>query len=87
MPVGAGRSPRVDSEAWLAWVVAACLLVEAVVARNVLDVELDLFSQFAAMWVYLGYLVTRTTHERSSPAATALVAIGATVAVLVLYAM
>ncbi len=52
-PPRAGRSPRIDREGRLGLVVAGCLLAEAVVAKNVLEVELDPFSQFAAMWAYL----------------------------------
>jgi hypothetical protein len=43
--------PRVlhESEVRVALVAAACLLVEAIVGKNVLDVHLDVFSQLAAM--------------------------------------
>lgn len=40
-------------EVRLAFLVAGCLLVEAVVAKEVLDVSLDYFSQFAALWVFI----------------------------------
>ncbi len=84
MPTGGGASPRVGPEVRLSLVVAACLLVEAVVAKNVLDVKLDYFSQFAALWIYIGYQVTGL-HDRSSSIAFAVAAIGATAAVLALY--
>jgi hypothetical protein len=73
-------------ELLLSLVVAACLLVQAVVAKNVLDVELDFFSQFAALWVYIAYLVTGL-RDRSSSIAFAFAAIGVTAAVLALYAL
>ena len=74
----------------LSLVVAACLLVEAVVAKNVLEVELDVFSQFAAPWVYIAFLVTGLRDRSSSIAfafAFAFATIGATAAVLALYAL
>lgn len=86
MPQGGGASPRVGPEVLLSLVVAACLSVEAVVAKNVLEVELDFFSQFAAFWVYVAYLVTGL-RDRGSSIAFAVAAIGATAAVLVLYAV
>ncbi len=85
-PTGGGASSRIGPEVLLSLVVAACLLVEAVVAKNVLEVELDFFSQFAALWVYIAYLVTGL-RDRSSSFAFAFAAIGATAAVLVLYAL
>jgi hypothetical protein len=67
-------------------VVAACLLVEAVVAKEVLDVSLDYFSQLAALWVFIAYLVT-DRHDRSAARAFALAAVAVTAAVLGLYAL
>ena len=86
MPTDGGASPRVGPEVLLSLVVAACLLVAAVVAKNVLEVELDFFSQFVALWVYIAYLVTGL-RDRESSIAFAFAAIGATAAVLVLYAL
>lgn len=83
---GGGASPRVGPELLLSLVVAACLLVQAVVAKNVLEVELDPISQFAALWVYIAHLASGL-RDRSSSIAFAFVAIGVTVAVLVLYAL
>jgi hypothetical protein len=70
----------------LSVVVAACLLAEAVVAKEILDVSLDYFSQFAALWVFIAYLVTGR-HDRSAANAFALAAVAVTVAVLGLYAL
>ena len=50
------------------------------------SVELDFFSQFAALWVYIAYLVTGL-RDRSSSFAFAFAAIGVTAAVLALYAL
>lgn len=85
--------PRHHLPAWaasydvrLSLIVAACLLVEAVVAKEVLDVELDYFSQLAALWVFIAYLVTGR-HDRSTARAFALAAVLVTAAVLGLYAL
>ena len=82
-----GRSAWASSpDLVLGVVVAVCLLVQAVVAKEVLDVRLDYFSQFAALWVYIAYLVT-DRHDRPAARAFALVAIAVTAAVLGLYAL
>lgn len=73
-------------EVRLAFLVAVCLLVEAVVAKEVLDVSLDYFSQFAALWVFIAYLVSGL-RDRSAVTAFAATAVVATAAVLVLYAV
>jgi len=39
-------------------VAGACLLGEAVIAKDVIDVELDLLSQFVPMWIFIAYLVS-----------------------------
>ena len=75
-----------DPQVKLALLVAACLMVEAVVAKEVLDVRLDYFSQFAALWVYIAYLVTGE-RDRSAVRAFGAVAVLVTAAVLVLYAV
>ena len=75
-----------SSDVRLSVVVAVCLLVQAVVAKEVLDVRLDYFSQFAALWVYIAYLVTGR-HDRSAARAFGLAAVAVTAAVLGLYAL
>jgi hypothetical protein len=70
----------------VALVAAACLLIEAVVARNVIEVELDYFSQFAPLWIFIAYLVSGL-RDRTSKIAFIAVIILATAAVLVLYAL
>ncbi|MGZ6573074.1 MAG: hypothetical protein ACXVHB_21905 [Solirubrobacteraceae bacterium] len=70
----------------LSFVVAACLLIEAVVAKEILHVSLDYFSQMAALWVFIAYLVTGR-HDKSSARAFGLAAVAVTAAVLGLYAL
>jgi len=73
------------SEVRVALVAAACLLAEAIIAKNVLDVQLDFFSQFGALWVWLAYtLVGR--RDRAAELATMFAAVLATAAILIVYA-
>ena len=76
------REPQV----MVSFVAGACLLVEAVIAKNVIDVELDFFSQFVPMWIFIAYLVSGL-RDRTSEIAFIAVIILATAAVLVLYAI
>jgi hypothetical protein len=80
-----GRQVR-DPQTVVALVAAVCLLVEAVIAKNVIDVELDFFSQFAPMWIFIAYLVSGL-RDRASEIAFIAVIILTTVAILVLYAV
>jgi hypothetical protein len=67
-------------------VTAAALLVQAVVAKNVLDVELDFVSQLGALWVFLVFLLSGK-RDRVSELGTDAVIVLVTVAVLGLYAV
>lgn len=80
------RSRIREPEVGVAVVAALCLVVEAVVAKNVLDVELDVFSQFAPMWIYVAYQVSGL-RTRASETGFVVATILATAAVLVLYAV
>ena len=75
-----------DSQVRVALVAAACLLVEAVVAKNVIDVRLDFISQLAPMWVFIVYLLSGL-RDRTSEIAFVIALIAVTAAVLVLYAI
>jgi hypothetical protein len=75
-----------DPQVTVALVAAACLFVEAVIARNVIDVELDFISQFAALWIYIAYLVSGLRDRTSTIAFIAVMTL-ATAATLVLYAV
>jgi hypothetical protein len=75
-----------DPQLRVGLVTAACLVVEAVVAKNVIDVELDFVSQFAPMWIYIAYLASGV-RDRASEIAFVAAIVVATAAVLVLYAL
>lgn len=47
-----------DPQVIVALVAAACLLVEDVIAKNVIDVELDLVRRLAPLWIFIAYLVS-----------------------------
>ncbi|MGZ8707321.1 MAG: hypothetical protein ACXW0R_08055 [Gaiellaceae bacterium] len=80
-----GRQIR-DPQVMVSLVAAACLLVEAVIAKNVIDVELDFFTQLAPMWIFIVYQVSGL-RDRTSEIAFIAVIILATAAILVLYAV
>ena len=75
-----------DPQVRVALVTAVCLLAQAVIAKNVLDVELDFMSQFAPMWVFIAYQVSGL-RDRTSEIAFTIAIVLVTVAVLVLYAL
>jgi len=75
-----------DPQVMVSLVAAACLLLEAVIAKNVIEVELDFFSQFVPMWIFIVYLVSGLRDRTSEIAFSAMIVL-ATVAVLVLYAV
>ena len=70
----------------VALVAAGCLLFEAVVAKNVIEVELDFFSRLVPLWIFVAYLVSGL-RDRTSEIAFSVVIVLATAAVLVLYAV
>jgi hypothetical protein len=81
-----GRRQIRDPQVMVSLVAAACLLVEAVIAKNVIEVELDFFSQFAPLWIFIAYQVSGL-RDRTSEIAFIAVIILATAAILVLYAV
>ena len=75
-----------DPEVRVALIAAVCLVVEAVIAKNVIDAELGFISQFAPFWVFIAYLVTGL-RDRVSEISFMAAIVMTTVAVLVLYAV
>jgi hypothetical protein len=75
-----------NPEVRVALVVAACLLAEAIVAKNVLDVTLDPLVQIAPMWVFLVYIWIGR-RDRVTELTMMATAVLMTVAILVLYAL
>jgi hypothetical protein len=75
-----------DPQVTVSLVAAACVLVEAVIAKNVIDVELDFLVQLAPLWIFIAYLVSGL-RDRTSELAFSAVIILTTAAILVLYAV
>lgn len=75
-----------DPQVRVGLVAAACLLVEAVIAKNVLDVELDFMSQLAPMWIFIVYQLSGL-RDRTSEIGFMISIVLVTAAILVLYAV
>jgi hypothetical protein len=63
-----------------------CLVSEAVIAKNVIDTELDFISRFAPFWAFIAYLVTGLCDRVSEISFMAAIVV-TTVSVLILYAL
>ncbi len=72
-------------EVRVALVTALILLVQAVLAKNVLDVDLDYWGQFAALWVFIAFMLSNQ-RDRLAELGTIAVIVATSAAVLVLYA-
>jgi len=79
------RDHRDHPQVRVALVTAVCLVVEAVSAKSVLDVELGILGQLAPFWIFVAYLVSGL-RDRASEIAFIVAVVLATVAVLALYA-
>jgi hypothetical protein len=75
-----------DPEVRVALVTAVCLIAEAIIAKNVLDIELDWLSQLTPFWVFIAYMVSGL-RDRTSEIAFVVAIVASTVAVLALYAL
>jgi hypothetical protein len=70
----------------IAAVVAACLVVEAIVAKNIMDVTVNIVALLAPLWVF-AVSQAWPTKDKAFEIATMLLAIGATAGVLIFYAL
>ena len=75
-----------DAQVRVALLAAVALMVEAVLAKNVLDVRLDVISQLAAMWVFVAFQVSGR-RDRLAELVADLALVVATAVVLVVYAL
>jgi hypothetical protein len=75
-----------DPQVRIALLAAGALVVEAVVAKNILDVRLDFISQFAALWVFIAFQLSGRRDRLAEVTAGAAVVV-ATAAVLIVYAL
>jgi len=70
----------------IAIVVSACLIVEAVVAKNVMDVTINIVAFLAPLWVF-AVSQAWPTKEKAFEVATMVLAMAATAGVLIFYAL
>jgi hypothetical protein len=70
----------------VALVAGICLVLEAVIAKHVIDADLDFISLFAPFWVFIAYLVSGLRDRVSEISFMAAIVV-TTVAVLLLYAL
>lgn len=75
-----------NSQLRVAVLTAAALLVEVVVAKNVLDVEMNFFSMLAPFWVFTVYQVSGR-RDRTSELVALIAIVLVTAAVLLVYAL
>ena len=70
-------------------VTAVCILALAVIPKWILDVQLDFISQYAPVWVYIVYVITRGRESQARRKARywSLAIALVTLAVLVIYAL
>jgi len=82
---------RFSNDVKLSLVTAVCLLVLAIVSKNVLRVQLDFISLFGPFWVYIAYIISRGGKKESricsSPLFWSLAIIFVTLAILAIYAI
>lgn len=88
---GAHHRHRHAARGWppqirIAAVVAACLIIEAIVAKNVINVTVNVVAVLAPLWVFAVSLAW-PTKEKTFEIATMLLAVGATAGVLIFYAL
>jgi len=80
------RAALDDPQVRVGLLAAAALLVEAVLAKSVLDLELDFFAELAALWVFVAYKLSgRPDRHTETAASVAVVLVTATV--LLVYAL
>ena len=80
-------STKLSNDVKLSLVTAVCLLVLAVVSKNILRVQLDFISLYGPFWVYIAYIISRDKQKESKALFWSLAIIFATLAIIILYAI
>lgn len=75
-----------DPQVRVALLTAAALLVEAVLAKTVLDVQLNFFAQLAALWIFVVYKLSGR-RDRLTETGVAVTVVVVTATVLLAYAL
>jgi len=72
-------------------VTGVCILALAVISKYVINVELDFISQYAPVWIFIAYIITKDKAGKSRICSSllfwSLAIIVVTIAVLVVYAL
>ncbi len=76
---------KIPDEVKLSLVTAACLIVNAVVFKNVLKVQPGFIILYGPLWVFLVYIITRTTRNNHYTLYWGLAIVFITVFTLILY--
>jgi hypothetical protein len=80
------REHFADPQVRVGLLAAAALLVEAVLAKTVLDLQLNFFAQLAALWIFVAYKITGR-RDRFTETAASIAVIAVTATVLLVYAL
>ncbi len=80
---------KIADEIKVSLVTAACILIVAIVSKNVLNVQLDFVSQYAPSWMFIVYIITRGQAKKCKHEALywSIAIVAVTAAVLALYWM
>jgi hypothetical protein len=76
-------------EVQVSLVTAVCILALAVASKWIVHTELDFVSQYAPVWIYIVYIISRGRNEESErqPKFWSLAIIFVTLAVIAVYAL
>jgi hypothetical protein len=75
-----------DPQVRVGLLTAAALLIEAVLAKSILDLQLNFFAQLAALWIFVAYKITGW-RDRFTETAASIAVIAVTATVLLVYAL
>jgi Ca2+/Na+ antiporter len=75
-----------DPQVRIAVLAAVAVMVQAIIAKNILDVRLDFFSQTAALWVFIVFMLSGQRDRLAELGAGAAILV-VTAAVTMLYAV
>jgi len=82
---------KLSNDLKISLVTGICILVLAVVVKNVLRVQPDFISLYGPVWVYIAYIITRDKQKESKVCSSALfwslTIIFVTLAILAVYAI
>jgi len=82
---------KLRDETKVSLVTAACVLLLAIVSKNILKAQLDFISLYGPVWVFIAYIITKDKVKKSkiccSPLFWSLAILFVTLAILILYAL